>query len=561
MGHNWKNVHLSLIILCLKISPHTPLLELILSFWKKLCPVILTPKNLLCSLSIVKKHAKNQNGNKFWFLLVVVLVGIIGANHLLPNKTSSKFPLQMNLNKFRGTEVEVASVVLYSPYQQQTTEREILTSSGYAIAQKKVVINSEVTQKLVEVAVQQGQQVQKNQLLARLDSGRLQLDIQTKKEEIAQSLILEKKDQAALEQIDSELKKTKKTIKQVQEELERSKQQVEQSLNSVKENVATRAEKEVSYQQSQKDLERFKKLYEQNTISLEDYETRQNKIATLKSSIEATEHRINQSKNNYQSALSQVKLTQTKLEITQIDIQTILVQKKVAQAQLQSSQQQTKILKSQLEQLEWDLSRFDLKAPWEGLVTSEVQTVGSMLSSVGGSSGVLSNNYLCEIVDPTSIVAETDIAETYIHKIQPQQEVLIQLDALPDQKFEGVVARVIPIANKQKAAIQVKIKFKKLPPQILHQMSLRTTFLRPKLPSKNSTSEDQDQKPKLMIPKDAVLPDQNSVWVYSEGKAERRTIQTGQSFNDRIEILTGLTEGEQVILKQDLEENQTVFIK
>jgi hypothetical protein len=63
-----------------------------------------------------------------------------------------------------------------------------------------------------------------------------------------------------------------------------------------------------------------------------------------------------------------------------------------------------------------------------------------------------------------------------------------------------------------------------------------------------------------MIPRLAL--DNNKVWVVENNKAVLKDIVTGKEYGDDVEIVSGLTEGEQVIIKgqNTIEVGQTVQI-
>ena len=74
-----------------------------------------------------------------------------------------------------------------------------------------------------------------------------------------------------------------------------------------------------------------------------------------------------------------------------------------------------------------------------------------------------------------------------------------------------------------------------------------------------------DIKPRLLIPKDALIPSANKqiVYIFDKGLAKKKFIQSGASVGDKIEILNGLEEGQLVVVKgnENLRTNQEIKIK
>ena len=74
-----------------------------------------------------------------------------------------------------------------------------------------------------------------------------------------------------------------------------------------------------------------------------------------------------------------------------------------------------------------------------------------------------------------------------------------------------------------------------------------------------------DTKPRLLIPKDALIPSANKqiVYIFDKGLAKKRFIQSGVSVGDKIEILKGLEEGQLIVVKgnENLRPNQAIKLK
>ena len=72
-------------------------------------------------------------------------------------------------------------------------------------------------------------------------------------------------------------------------------------------------------------------------------------------------------------------------------------------------------------------------------------------------------------------------------------------------------------------------------------------------------------KPRLLIPKDALIPSANKqiVYIFDKGIAKQKFIQSGVSIGNKIEILKGLEEGQLVVVKgnESLRPNQAIKIK
>jgi hypothetical protein len=121
------------------------------------------------------------------------------------------------------------------------------------------------------------------------------------------------------------------------------------------------------------------------------------------------------------------------------------------------------------------------------------------------------------------------------------------LDAYPDWRIPAHVITTVPSADRQKSTVRVRISFDKLDPRILPDMGVKTTFL---AEQKAETSKEP-QRPRILVPKAAVRSSDGAsvVFVIREDRAERRAVKVGPEDRGQIEIATGLSPGERVVVE------------
>jgi multidrug efflux pump subunit AcrA (membrane-fusion protein) len=92
--------------------------------------------------------------------------------------------------------------------------------------------------------------------------------------------------------------------------------------------------------------------------------------------------------------------------------------------------------------------------------------------------------------------------------------------------------------------VKVRISFDQLDPRILPDMGVKVTFLgdEPKGPQTGAAS--------LLVPQSAVRNDNGSsiVYIYRDGKVERRAVRLGGVRGSDQEVIAGLTGGDQVVV-------------
>jgi len=135
-----------------------------------------------------------------------------------------------------------------------------------------------------------------------------------------------------------------------------------------------------------------------------------------------------------------------------------------------------------------------------------------------------------------------DIYEEDIVKVKVDNPVDIKLTAFPDKIFKGKVFNIDPAEKLIDGVVyyEVNIYFEEFPREIKPGMTADITI---KTDSKENV---------LTVPKSAIgkKDDKAFVQILKDGKNEERQIQIGlQGSNDLVEVISGLQQGEEVILK------------
>jgi HlyD family secretion protein len=120
------------------------------------------------------------------------------------------------------------------------------------------------------------------------------------------------------------------------------------------------------------------------------------------------------------------------------------------------------------------------------------------------------------------------------------------------------VLTTIPAADRQTATVLVRIAFDTLDPRLLPDMGVKVSFLQ------QSVEAATERRPRgLMVPKRAVRREGMSdvVYVARDGRARRRVVHLGVTAGDDAEVLSGLTDGERVVIDGPPTLNDSARIK
>jgi HlyD family secretion protein len=147
-----------------------------------------------------------------------------------------------------------------------------------------------------------------------------------------------------------------------------------------------------------------------------------------------------------------------------------------AQSRFDSALAQRNATRSDAQRASAQLSRYEIRAPFAGVVVNKSAQPGEIISPVSAGGG-FTRTGVCTIVDMSSLEIEVDVSEAYIARVSEGQRVEATLDAYPDTVFPARVIATIPSADRSRATVRVRIGFDDLDPRILPEMAISVRFL------------------------------------------------------------------------------------
>ena len=232
--------------------------------------------------------------------------------------------------------------------------------------------------------------------------------------------------------------------------------------------------------------------------------------------------------------------------VSQSDMDGAATKEASLRASSDSARQQVEVARNSLALDQQLLDDTVIRSPFAGVVVSKDAQPGEMISpnSAGGGN---TRTGIATVVDMNSLEIEVDVNEAYIGRVHDGQKVDAVLDAYPDWHIPCHVVSIIPTADRDKATVKVRVGFDKLDPRILPQMSIQVWFLGEE-GGTASTPAARVEIPQAAVHKDGATP---YVFVYSEGRVERRAVKLGAATGSDVEVLAGVSAGERVVVTSD----------
>ena len=436
--------------------------------------------------------------------------------------------------------------------------RSTVTSSGEVRPIQLMNLTSEVQGRIEDITVKEGDVVQKGQVLVRLDPNQLESSTDAQL--------------AAFQSAQDDVRSSQSQVSAAQNNLAQSQQslnQAEVAIDSARQSVIT-AQTEVDRAQvdvnaAQRELRRNEQLLESGVISRQTYDESKDRYDSARASLDSSRARL-------ESQRIAVKDAQARLASQQVAVRDARRAVDSAGISVSSSQsraeQQAAVLRGQRSQRDKTV----VIAPINGVIAEIPSKVGTF--AVAG----LSTTALLTIADMSEINVEVKVDETEIDKVAVGQKAKIKVDAFGDNELEGEVLQKTPLAvgksqttgglstniNVQEAKeFRVVIRLVNLTPEM--QGGLRPGM------SATATITTKTENNVIAVPLQAIVekkpeggpsPEaspngpapadrpkaQKGVYVLDGNKAKFVAVETGITGESDIQIISGLSEGQEVII-------------
>ncbi len=272
----------------------------------------------------------------------------------------------------------------------------VLEAKGYIIPAHQILVSPKVTGMIVQFNVEEGRRFNKGDVLA----------------------VLESVDYAA------DLQRVEANVRLMREKLR------ELTNGNRPEEIK---EAEANLQEAQALLPQLESEYKRST--------------ELRRRSSASQQEVELAESKYYSQLQRVQKLQYTLKLMQLGPREERIE--IAKAEL--AQAEAEVVKAQ-----WRLGNCTIRAPVTGTILKKNAEEGNVVNPVA-MNGSFS---LCDMADLSDLEVDLNIQERDIARVQVGQKCRIRAEAYPDRIYDGVVDRLMPIADRSKGAIPVRVKIR-----------------------------------------------------------------------------------------------------
>jgi RND family efflux transporter MFP subunit len=171
-----------------------------------------------------------------------------------------------------------------------------------------------------------------------------------------------------------------------------------------------------------------------------------------------------------------------------------------------------------------------VKAPFSGVISERLIEPGDVIPRF---------THVLTVLNPDSLYTRVQVSELLLPSLQLSQIVSVRIDALGDHTLKGTIIRIHPTIDDRTRQGTVEVQLNPVPVGALPGQLCRITL-------------DSPVQPRKVIPFSALRRDSEGEYVYivnSSGISTRRSIRSGLRLNDQVEVLQGLEENEQIVVR------------
>jgi HlyD family secretion protein len=392
-------------------------------------------------------------------------------------------------------------VEVIRPRQDDSLQSAVLIATGYVVAHHKIQVGSKIAGRVGWIGVEKGERVRRDQVVVRLEDReyRAQFEQARAAYEAAQARLQELQRGSRPE----EVMRAQAEIDRAQAQLRIDEAQLRRTEGLVKEGVAPA-----------QTLDEIRGRYDANRANL-------------------------------------ASLTQT-YELTRQGPRI---------EQIQTAQSEAARAQAAMDYARSILDATEIRAPISGTILERNVEQGEMVTtSFVGDQGA--KGFVVTLADLSDVQVELDINQNDFNRIHPNQPCSIVTDAYPERPYDCRVDEIAPEANRQKATVQVKVKFLQPDAHIRPEMNARVTFFA----SEQALDKPVQPSRLVVIPKRSVVDRETgkTVLIAQNGRAKEQAITIEKEVGSDVFVSTGLSGNESIIVGdqlQDLKNGDRVEVK
>ena len=268
-----------------------------------------------------------------------------------------------------------------------------LESRGYVIAKHQVLVSPQVSGRIMSLNIEEGRRVVKGDVLAEVERTEYQAEV-----EQTRGILMRNK--AELSELETGARP--------------------QEIAGA---TADLQEQEELVLQLESQYKRLKEAIKSNSVSMSEFEQSQSSYFSTRKRIEKLRQLLDMMKEGPRK-------------------------ERIAMARAAVIQSEANLTKAQ-----WRLDNCTLRAPISGTILKKNAEQGNLVNPVAFSG----STSVCDIADLSDLEIDLNIQERDVSKVFVNQPCEVRSEAYPKRVYKGTVSRLMPIADRAKGAVPVRV--------------------------------------------------------------------------------------------------------
>ncbi|MCC3144431.1 efflux RND transporter periplasmic adaptor subunit [Halanaerobium sp. Z-7514] len=324
----------------------------------------------------------------------------------------------------------------------------------------------------------------------------------------------------------------------LEQQLVNAEQQLQSSRQSYR-------QAEINYEQAKRSFERSEQLFQDNIISKQEYENAEDAYENAETSLNQAESALNSAERNYQltketfnnptelkqqleNARSQLNSARTNLAVSEANLRE--AERGPREERIRAGAAQLKQAEAGLDELEDNLRKTIITAPFDGLVFQVNVEKGEMIGS---------GQAIINLINIDQLYVEIELTASAVSRINKGDMVEVKAETM-QHYVEGEITNIAPQADPSTRSFLVKVKIDNSEHSLRPGMFADVRLLK---------GEAGDA---VVVPIESIMDlteETPYLYVVEEGRAVRREVEVGLQTDTQAEIISGLEAGESVIIR------------
>ena len=301
-------------------------------------------------------------------------------------------------------------------------------------------VGTTVSGRVETITVREGDRVQADQTIAKLDDDQLQARLRGTQARLESTQQQVKQARSQIEVIQSNIRETNLNRQQAQDNSQGSIEQAQANLEAataqLEQAQAQKQEAQAQLKLAKADRDRFQQLWEQGVVPKQRYDQAQTEWESLQATVQARQSAVNAAErqvNAAQGELRQAKTSNINPEIFTERLQGLRQQLEQARSRLEAAQADVANAQANQDQIQAQLDDLDITSPIDGVVLDRIAEPGEVLSS---------GKIILTVINLDDVYLRGYIPEGQIGDIRVGQAAKVYLDSNPDQPLDATVSSI-----------------------------------------------------------------------------------------------------------------------